>query len=473
MTQQPGRGLPPGARPSPQAGARPGGRARATVYVVIGAGLVVVVSFIVFLFVHGISHVPRPQRESLDQKRGEMARAFRGQGSTQVGAADLAAVRQLLQDWRRALRRKDESSMHACWDADRLFREVKRAAGTRFVVRPGAEAGHADAMVRGFCGGFADTTGHLSLQRLEICSARWLTPGREAVFYVREWYAEGHGGRFRYWAARRNGTWRLYDMEALEGGYRISIGAAAGMTGTPAQCRKRTADTQRLTEAARMALGGDARQAEPILKALASADLHPSLHALRLLALGQCKLSRGLADEALKIYDEAEAVHQDTPFLTKVRAAAYLQLEDWQKAAEHAAAFQKLLGNDAEARSIAGAAYARLGQTQRAQQEHLAGLTDDPHSQDNLIGLAQALSVNRKEPLRTRLQRATDPKAILPAVAEALIADGDAAGLGIVIDVFRSALPDYPQLPALQGTLRQLEQLATTQRAAATQTRPS
>ncbi len=156
---------------------------------------------------------------------------------------------------------------------------------------------------------------------------------------------------FRWWLTRRNGAWKVYDLEAAAVALRMSIMVAAVTNETPG-----LADQQGLrkaikvlTEAMKLAgAGGNPRAAEQKLQQIDGVTLPRPLEALRLLVVGMIRLSEGQPKEAVVALNKALTLHPDLPLVDLLKGIAYNRLGQYDKAQKHLETYHNLMGDDAD-----------------------------------------------------------------------------------------------------------------------------
>ena len=110
------------------------------------------------------------------------------------------------------------------------------------------------------------------------------------------------------------------------------------------------------------------------------AKFPPQLEALRLMMDGIVHVAHDDPQPALKMYDQAEALHPDMPVLHYLRAITYNKANEPEKAIAAANKYLELLGEDFNAYAEIGAAYEALDRPADAAAAYRNGLADEPQS---------------------------------------------------------------------------------------------
>jgi len=170
----------------------------------------------------------------------------------------------------------------------------------------------------------------------------------EAVVIVRHQHANGTMAKMRWWVIRRGETWKVYDMESLELGLRLSTTVASLLETGPANIAALSQAVKTLRETvAAVVVWGDLDRAEKYLNQLKGTKLPPQLDAFRWLLAGLLKLRRGQAKEGLDALDTADRLQPDMPIVELYKGTACNMLGKHDEALKHLQAYRDLLGDSA------------------------------------------------------------------------------------------------------------------------------
>lgn len=304
-------------------------------------------------------------------------------------------------------------------------------------------------------------TGHMMAWNAhEIRALRWLSDDHSrAAVYLRVASVMGVTAKYRWWAVRRNNVWRTYDMEDL--GTNIRISTMMGM-GFAAGLHKNAWGTKvpQFMQASQAVALGDLANADLMLSQLEGVEFPPVLESLRLMLTGAVRLQQGKWQEAIDSADRAEKLTGDAPVFNQLRAAAYGELKQPEKALACAQKYIDLLGADADILSQVALARAQSGQAKEAEQAFVDGLKDDPQSFFCLLQYAKFLPKERKGEIAAPFAKLKDPDEMLDRLGKTLSTEQDADTLLAVCAAYRAVKPD-------SGKEKQYEKIAELLRNAA------
>ena len=148
-------------------------------------------------------------------------------------------------------------------------------------------------------------------------------PVGEATIVAEHTTLDGKTRKIRWWLVRRLETWKVYDMEDLETGTRLSVNAGVSL----ARAKDLQPALAKLDEAFHAILvEKDINTADRKLTEMGEVKLPSLLAARRLMALGLIRLRRGQAKEALEAFRQARAAYPDLPALTELEGVASKEL---------------------------------------------------------------------------------------------------------------------------------------------------
>src|SRR5262249_2791419 len=139
--------------------------------------------------------------------------------------------------------------------------------------------------------------------------------------------------KMRWWLVSRSGEWKVYDLEDLDGGMRLTAVVTELMTpGFLANAAQfQTAGTA-IRDAVVAAQTGDADPAERARAPARGVNLPAPLVALRDAIEGLIQVIKGEVEAGLASLDRAERQNPDMPMLHLLRAIAYTRAEEYEKA---------------------------------------------------------------------------------------------------------------------------------------------
>lgn len=257
----------------------------------------------------------------------------------------------------------------------------------------------------------------------------------------------GHQGRFRWYLVRREGGWRIHDFEELEAPIRFSTAAGVVLEADAETKARLYGSLLGILGARTSLLRGEHEDAKRRLEALD--DLPPAIDAARLLLLAEARL--GLEDDAgaLEACDRAEALGVDLPAAALLRAFAYWGLGDWEKALASASRYRDAAGSHVDAWTVAGVALHEMGRDKEAAAACREALKEDPHSEQNVVGLLLALPPEGKGEIAPYFRRIEDKEAAFASMAGRVAEDVPA--LEALVALFREAAPGHGAADYYEG----------------------
>lgn len=269
------------------------------------------------------------------------------------------------------------------FDTTRLYDEVARSdVFARAGLRPNPTSGPRQLRIA-LWDAVHDTGLGLAFDHVEVRKVVRLPAGEERMVYARQ-RAGGRSVAYRWWLVRTSLGWKAYDLEDLRVGLRLShqavqLAAHSGDGEVPAQL---LAGLKALQAASDRLNAGQADAADAALAPARAASLPREPFVLRCVLEGAVAAIRGRSAEALEWADRVDAVAPGLPAVDYLRASAYAAAGRWPQAARHARKYLDLLGPDAAACRILGAALAEMGQPAEAAEAFEQGLRDDPGRED-------------------------------------------------------------------------------------------
>jgi tetratricopeptide (TPR) repeat protein len=309
----------------------------------------------------------------------------------------------LFDDLGRALREADGTSINAHFDLACMADEY--AALVAFPFRsPQAKRDFMNGARTGF-GQARNTFVELrAWNTSEIHKVKKLSDVTVVVI-ARHRNPNGTSQKMRWWVTRRFGTWKIYDLEDLDVGLRMStvMGSLAeqgrAMLGQPRlDMLPEAAVAAQNLKAAQQAL--DAQQnpnaAEQLLALVPAQRLPPPIEVLRHQIKGLIHLRRGQFQDALNAFEAAKRIQPDAPVLDHLQGTTLTHLNRWAEALEYLQAYRDLLGEDADTCRVLGVTLNRLGRYSEAVQLFRRALDFNPKDTRAFQGLLRSLTSNDK-----------------------------------------------------------------------------
>jgi hypothetical protein len=322
---------PPLALPAAPAGQfawadRPPPRRKSRVLLYTFAGVVVGFGLLVVLGTW-LQTSPRPQpqispRAVRPLDRPEV-RAALGGGPLPADprAPQLAA---LLQDLGTALRTGNGPAIVGHFDVDRMFDELA-AQGALPAEAQRKRQAFVTGMRQGLQRSMTRRGQLLSWDSFEIRSVKSLRPNEVAVIVCHH-SAQGGDLKMRWWMCMRQLEWKVYDLEDLDMGMRVSTSAAAVTEMGLDKARDIGQAMTVLGEAMTAVAQEDPDAAERKLRQIAAERLPRPAEAVRMLVRGIVALQRDKSQEALDALGRARALHPDMPVLDLLEGTALNRL---------------------------------------------------------------------------------------------------------------------------------------------------
>jgi tetratricopeptide (TPR) repeat protein len=362
----------------------------------------------------GNRHRRLPPPEGAAERRRDIREAF---VNPPLQGEEPEQFRALFDELGKTVRERNAARLPELFDFERMCDECDRAGllGRAQAWRAQFVAGVQEGMVQSLI----RQKEVLDWDRTEIRRVRWLVPGREAVVVARHSFSDDPGvtSKKRWWVIWNGNRWQVYDFEDLDVGFRASTvmggivaDALGGKLGVAQAAALREA-SQGIWDAIAKLSAGNAPAAEEALRRGAGARLPAALEALRHLARGLVHSHQAQLAEALREFDTAEQLNSDLPILHFLRAQVYSQLDQPQKAIDHARKYIDALGPDANVYQTMGHAHESLDQHADAADCFRKALDDTPELDEALIALRPKLDVRDAGELRQRLRKMHDPDA--------------------------------------------------------------
>jgi tetratricopeptide (TPR) repeat protein len=200
--------------------------------------------------------------------------------------------------------------------------------------------------------------------------------------------------KFRWWLIRASGGWKVYDLEDLDSGMRLSTTIAVVLNRDFARSKDTSRAVVTLGEAVQAAIQDDLDTADKKLQQIAAVKLPPSIEANRYLIVGMLRVRQARPAEAIEALDKAATYRKDMPGADLVKGCAYNQLNQWDKARERIEVYRAILGEDATVCAQLGLALRGLGRFAEAAKQYRKALDFNPKDADAFQGLLFAMEWN-------------------------------------------------------------------------------
>jgi tetratricopeptide (TPR) repeat protein len=336
----------------------------------------------------------RQRNEEEDRKREETLAAFRRQRP--LAQDEIAAeLKPFFKRLGEAFQNAEEQRIVAHFDADRMVDELLELGLMAEMIRQD-RAEFAAGMRTGMRSSFVKQAPLLAWNDSDIKSIKKLELN-EAVVIVRHTQVNGNILKMRWWVSKRLGTWKIYDMEDLDVGTRISSMMATAV-GLIKDDPNRLADLQRTgnnLRDARLALQRqDADSADRLMRDIAHIRLTSPQEAIRLVIDGQIQYQRGQFENAIDTWDRAQAMNPDMPCVKFLKGSAYNRLGNGDKALKLIQDYRDWLGEDSSICQEIGQALRSLGRLDEARASYRKALDYNPRNADAFLGLLHCLNYN-------------------------------------------------------------------------------
>lgn len=393
---------------------------------------------------------PTATKDRKAEKYAEVVDAFNGE-TTDDGGEHATGIRQFYDDFGHATSKRGPARVKDVFDSRMTVRLLKQEK-----LLPGAYSRLSeDSLVKSveqhLGQMLADPESGLTWKRFEIFRVLFNRDETKAVVYSRHWDTDGPPGKMRWWLSCRDGKWRAYDFEILEMSFRFSTGVGMGfMMAGPDNPLPRLMQAIAVVEV-------DPEKGVKMLDELEGVEFPPSIESARLMAIASALNYLQRYEEALDAADRAISVKSDLPRLHLVYAACHNGLKQYEKALENAEQYAELLGTEADYYVEVGDAYAGMGRTADAIVAYESGLTDDPQSLHNILGLMKVLPDDQRDTLMTYYKQLDGLDESFNAMAEQLIQHEDATTLRTLIDTHKMAAPNSKNIDKCEKMLSRLE----------------
>jgi tetratricopeptide (TPR) repeat protein len=205
----------------------------------------------------------------------------------------------------------------------------------------------------------------------------------ERLVYARH-TAGARSFKYRWWLVRTPTGWKVYDLEDVRIGLRLTRQATEMVVAMTAakDVAPLVAGTQALQAAADLLAAGKRDEAATALGPARSVVLPRELFVFRCVVEGGIAAASGRSTEALEWADRAETVAPGRPAIDYLRACTHAVGGNWAEAVISATRYIDQVGPDAAAGRILGTALRELGRPTEAAAAFEQALQDDPSRAD-------------------------------------------------------------------------------------------
>lgn len=327
--------------------------------------------------------------ESREEKYRSARDVYSSAREESVSSADEVAVREVLERLRKAQHDGDGEGFLDLWHLRRLVAQMEGVNGLRLTgFRQERDLVQAlRARIRTMAsidGPVRASWKSLHVVRVDLHPAR---AEGSAFTVIRD---DGIPTKMRFWLIKEAEVWKVFDLEYLELGNRLStsVGSVvAELVQNPRSMREVNEAGEAFQEG--VALLQAERHDEALERLRSAHDGMPSaMHGIVLYLEGVAELGLGEPESALKTLMRAVREQEDLPSAYLLMGRACIALERWEEALVHLQRYLGMLGDDAEAFSNLGIVYENQGRPKDAIAAYRRGITADPEGWDNEFQLA-------------------------------------------------------------------------------------
>lgn len=372
--------------------------------------------------------------EDRSAKARETSGAFSGQATIDANI-DAEKVRAVIRLLGTSAGNRDASRLDDIFDFGRMTDEIQRHPNA-----PPISMRERGQFVREFKRGMSQgiTAGQPGLiwSDAKIKLIRKLdTPGDALVYAAMK--SDDLRLYMRFWI-HRDGDWRIYDYEDLDGGIRMTtvVTQLLAMANTT-NAAGIQADMEAIQQSVKHLGAQDFPAAEAALSRITAGQYPGEVEAMRLMLLATAKSGQGQNDQALRIAAEAEKQNPDLPMLHFLRANIYNSQGQHESAEASARKYYDMVGANASACWQLGDALAGLKRTDEAVKVYRQGLDDNAESLDCLAGLARALPEDQQAEVTTIVARSSLTRDHFRILASLLLDEARASSLRALVDGYR------------------------------------
>jgi predicted Zn-dependent protease len=358
------------------------------VFLMIGVGMATLVVIVWRMQASRATYAQRLEEDE-EERREQLREAFKDRKP--VAADEIARqVQPLFDELDVALRGQDADRLTALFDLDRMMDEFA-AAGGALPLRTVKERRDFRRGLRiGIVKGLAQRGQIFHWNATEIRKVKKLN-NDEAVIIARHKHPNGVTLKMRWWVTRRNGDWKVYDLEDLDTAARISTEIASLLGQGLDRAMELGPAIKTVGEAMQSVVLDDVDGAERKLAQVRRVQLPPRFESLRQLAEGMVLLRREKYPEALRALEQAHRLQPDLPVADFLLGVVLNKLGKPEEALKHLQAYRDLLGEDAEVCREIGESLREQHHFPEAAKESRKALDFNPKEADAFFGLLRSL----------------------------------------------------------------------------------
>jgi tetratricopeptide (TPR) repeat protein len=320
-------------------------------------------------------------------------------------AEETKVIKAAVDRYTKAIADEDYDKAADFFDAERILQEIQSMG--MLTGLSGRDRGQfATAFRNNMKKTLAGAGDGMAYAKVDVRKVKPQSDQTEVIAYVLANHAYGPKLKQRWWMKKRGKTWRVFDMENLEDGTRITtvMGVALEATqgGNIAPWLLKQGDFH---EVASSLQAEDYDGAAEAMRELEGVDFPKQIRVLVVGMKGAIALGQEKPDDALKFFDEAQGIQVDLPYINRQRAIAHNMKGEYDKALGFAKKYLEMLGDDAKAWHAMGEAYEGLGKRGEALEAYRKGHDDVPSFVENMSAIARLLTPDKKGELTTRFAK--------------------------------------------------------------------
>jgi predicted Zn-dependent protease len=391
--------------------------------------------------------------EDEEERREQLRKAFKDRKP--LDAAEIAQqVQPILDKLGAALRDQDADRITAEFDLDRLLDEFVAAGGTLLVRTTKERRDFRRGMREGLGKNFAEKGVVFHWNATEIRNIKKLN-NEEAVVIARHAHPNSATLKLRWWLTRRNGEWKIYDLEDLDTGSRVSSDMASVLGHGVGRAVEIGRAVKTISEAIQAVALDDVDGANQKLDQVQQVQLPPRFESLRQLATGMVLLRREKYAESLRALEDAHRLQPDFPLVDMLSGLALNRLGKPDQALKHLHAYRDLLGEDADVCREIGEALRAQSRFPEAAKEYRHALDFNPKEAEAFLGLLRSLGGNdNKDDVGPRFAKLDSLRENFDVCAEDCESREFPELLEPLVQTMRRLDPDYPPVDYYQALVQ-------------------
>lgn len=294
---------------------------------------------------------------------------------------------------------KDADAMNRCFHARRMMKELEvRGFGT-----PAATPEAADLKVQALQGALAKLATNAGAigaawEKIRLLRLQVGPDGTEAEAFCRMTIG-GAKSRVRFWLAKEEEWWKVYDFEMQEGSLRLSIlvgSVWAGMGGNEKGRKAVLGSFLALQRATAELEAGEPEKAQKIVRTALESKPPAMLLGWLEVVNAQASIALGEYEEAVKAAGRVLEHQADVHLAHLLQAQALFELQDYEKCIEAAQEYLKRSGDDVDGWELVGNAQDKLSNRKEAIAAYRKGAAADDEEFANRVSLGRLLIADGK-----------------------------------------------------------------------------